>query len=164
MGKFHIPDRWFFDVNGTGEAIRYDSYSIDFKYPYFAETKCGANDDQCTYDDQVRAWMKGKSQLFVPGQQLNDRSGWFYNPIPLDSRFGNQVLQPDLKNNASIGLDSLGANYSLSAFTGTQGLLEVRRLSQSDKPWALTVSFTNPRKLKRAISLLGDRAICAVRA
>lgn len=145
-GKFHVAERWLYDFNGTGNAIRFDSYSIDFQMPYFA----GEVLSNSRYISQVQAWTNGTTPDIQDGQQINPRSGQPYTPIRLDPLYGQQVTEgydsdKDIEESSAVGLDSLPPQHSLSAFTGTQGELAIRRLAQQGKPWALTVSFEHPR-------------------
>ncbi|GKY99138.1 hypothetical protein MPSEU_000869300 [Mayamaea pseudoterrestris] len=148
-GKYHLSPRWFYDLQGKNNAIVYDSYSINYTQPYFSGSLL-SNDK---YIGQLQAWVKTPPAVseYAPGQQTNPRSLMPYTPFPLDSLYNQTtVILSDTErnnedNNSTImGVDAVPSNESLSAYTGTQGMLAVRRLSQGAQPWSLTVSFEHP--------------------
>jgi hypothetical protein len=139
-GKYHLPPRWTLTLDGTGNAITFDSYATGFAYPYHQNTSASA------YGNQIAAWTANLTKKFLPGQQVNPRSGWPYTPLPLDVYY-NKPLRAGVSEEGVIGVDSLPAEYSTTAYTGRAGQTALRRLAaQTDKPWALTVSFESPRK------------------
>ncbi|GKY99189.1 hypothetical protein MPSEU_000874300 [Mayamaea pseudoterrestris] len=149
-GKFHLPQRWYYDVNNTQRAIRYDTYSTDMKTPTFT----GAILTDPLYVAQLLAWRNNtpaKRSDHDDGQLTNPRSGFPYTPIRLDQNYGNRKPSgrdddKDDSNSLVMGVDTfLPLNQSLAAYTGTLGLLALQRLAaQRQQPWALTVSFENP--------------------
>lgn len=152
-GKLHIPRRWFFDHwDSEVLAITYDSFSVDLKYPTSEMSRTPGSQ----YKRQVKAWAEadGRKKVFLDGQQASGRSEWPYTPIRLDARYGATKLIPKTPEFATMGVDSLPSNYSQTTYTGLQGLLSLRRLAQGDKPWVVTVSFENPRKLPWIAGLL----------
>ena len=135
-------------MNGTGNAIQVDSYSTNFGFPYFS----GEQTTNDRYQSQLEAW-KGRNATrsdYDKGQQTSPRSYWPYTPIPLDRRFNDDTASPlsannkDFDDSSVMGIDTLPAQQSNTAYTGTQGLLAVQRLATGSVPWATTVSFENP--------------------
>lgn len=150
-GKLHLPRRWLFDINGTNRAVLYNSYALDFDRPVFS---LKGEETFLRYSHQLRSWMNGTASQddFEDGQQINRRTRWPYSPFPIDPRYGlptasNVDALNKLNEGSYVGIDSLPPENSQTTYTGTQGVLALRRLAQGNQPWAVTVSFENPRKL-----------------
>ena len=153
-GKFHVVRRWQLNIKGDGNAIQYDSYSVNYGFPYFDGRELSTG----RYTDQVTAWMEGKTKVIKAGQALNTRSKWPYTVFELDGRYKKSttstLVPPTLAESLAeldgvdedteIGLDTLPANYSITVYTATMGIKAIQRLAQGSKPWALTVSFEQP--------------------
>lgn len=142
FGKYHLPNRWQRTIDGDDRAIKYDSYSLNFESPTFT----GASKNTDAYVQQVDAWADNTTLSKNPGseQETNSRSKWPYIPLSLDA--SNNPRNPQLGEPGTIGIDSLPANFSQTRYTGSQGIFAIQRLAQRSDPWAITVSFENPRK------------------
>ena len=141
-GKLHVPIRWMYqDALHTKKAISYTGYSLDFETPLFSEDTAYKR-----LRKQINAWMErdGKEKIFARYQRTNPTTLWPYTPTELDPQHDSPVPGA---GEGLYGIDSLPSNYSLSAYTGMEGKLAIRRLAKSDQPWCLTVSFSPPRKL-----------------
>ena len=162
-GKYHLPLLWQKQINGSGWALRYNGYSLNYESPVYEE-RAATNGDY-DYQAQANAWVKearNNNELQTlyeaqEGQPLNPRTGYPYTPLSLD--WSKQVINSEEEDDdtggelsaaSNIGIDSLPAEMSVTSFTGYQGVLAIQRLAQQSDPWALTVGFENPRTYTEA--------------
>jgi arylsulfatase A-like enzyme len=156
-GKYHAPLIWFWGFNKTRSAVI--SYN-DFIY----QNMTFVLRPEIQIKPMYQRWSKyllrrdGIDTSSRRGQQINTNSGYPYDPIRIDSRYGMPTNTP-LTEDAGFdnsedddtdisGRDSLNASYTDTATIGdiSDRALErlIRRYRHSKKPFVLGVSFRAP--------------------
>jgi arylsulfatase A-like enzyme len=148
-------DYWPPGMSADGVIIQYDDFDSKTATPIFDKKNWKVG-----YERELGYLLNQRgvttaSYSYQADQQLNPLTGLPYDPIRLDSYFGDAtVLKKRKKNDDIYGKNVLSSQYSTTSVLGGMGLKALTRLTQADKPFILTVSFNSPHPVSLKQSTL----------
>lgn len=160
LGKWHVPYTQYYEQGEVqNDATRViDNNFFDFRKgePVFELNMFPHNENgnrspgkRRLFPDQQRYLTErdGVTVPFKDGWQLSDFSGFPYEPIPLDSRYGkptNTTLPGLSEYKKGFGVDGVPVEYTRTAVLGEMSLLALERLAAAGKPFSLSVHHYSP--------------------
>ena len=145
-GKWHLPNTKGFIYNND---VRRGSGAFNWFGKYNAD---GSKHLALGMTEWYRRWLSAQpnatfaSKQNEIGDQKNTFSTYFYDPDPLDTRFGleEDVGRDGVKQPDQHGQNRLEDGLSITAHQAAEAIEALERLAAGDKPFSLHLSLHSP--------------------